>query len=811
MGTQKCISQSIEERNEMKYWVWRDRLVNDYMVPGICSGCGIIFNKRGHASYGTSGAGGFDISDEGWVLGYYNAVLATEWKLLYDAGEPTKKTETELWYALKTIDRLDNDAEDYWKQYWGNADYVNDNPNGFMIRDDVFSNFLNPISNEFGFTDKYGVDAYSKFMHLNSDGGTNGKYIKRSILCPNLDGTYVTIDQMGELNGGAYPSAALCGIHASDDWPGNNLGGPEEYSQDNYVGLMIGLVTIINTFPANYKIHDPTNCSEDIYIKEYTIQILARIIHYMYNSWDLYHNNNDQNNYKFQGTGGLCCLLTNPVTGMCIKGTYWSGYYASYYNMTINGGTVNCECSGGGATGYYLSPMYKAVYKKWVIDQDSNQPNDIPGCWSAPWYDDKPYSPTLYTLTHHDDGFGVGSNQIWCNKVDDYSPEAKSEYVFLDLLNHFLWDNEDLCRGVDYYTDYLNTLYNCESDFNPDVQQNYEGDLLPQMLVHNLLKIYLRHSYSFPQSVDINDAKNYPYISNAGVIGTNNNSSCSNASKPTILTAYHTLISTANINNNNFYGCSWHGWVQYKAGRKIVLNPGFKVSEGAYFNAKIDMQNCCQIKPGEYPWINSCYSCTNLAHIANLIVPDNPCAGSGVTLQADINQPTDCYYSQSGFYKWTITDPSNEIEVIPATNNLFYTFNSSGTYHVSVQYCEGTNCSNQFGPHPIIVHPDTDCGSGWHKKDSNNVVNNNDTLSNTIETKITIYPNPTNGFFTVFCSNGDVKFSVEIINIYGEIIFTENNLISKQKFDLSSKPKGVYTVKVVISNGGNYLNKIIFN
>lgn len=38
--------------NEAKYWVWRDRLVNDFMVPNYtgdysAKGRGIVFDKRG--------------------------------------------------------------------------------------------------------------------------------------------------------------------------------------------------------------------------------------------------------------------------------------------------------------------------------------------------------------------------------------------------------------------------------------------------------------------------------------------------------------------------------------------------------------------------------------------------------------------------------------------------------------------------------------------------------------------------------------------------------------------------------------------
>ena len=141
--------------NEAKYWVWRDRLTNDFMVPNYTGdyahkGRGVIFNKRGDGDFQdlnydfwTSYSGGFDISDEGFQMGKYLIVLATEWRLLFNSSLPTKQTEAEIFWALKTIDRLDYDAETYWSYFWSRGQEVwGGQRDGFMIRDDVFTNFL---------------------------------------------------------------------------------------------------------------------------------------------------------------------------------------------------------------------------------------------------------------------------------------------------------------------------------------------------------------------------------------------------------------------------------------------------------------------------------------------------------------------------------------------------------------------------------------------------------------------------------------------------------------------------------------------
>jgi len=59
-----------------------------------------------------------------------------------------------------------------------------------------------------------------------------------------------------------------------------------------------------------------------------------------------------------------------------------------------------------------------------------------------------------------------------------------------------------------------------------------------------------------------------------------------------------------------------------------------------------------------------------------------------------------------------------------------------------------------------------------------------------------IYPNPTNGKFTI--SNIDNINSIEIYNVLGEIIYTTPNFKQQilNEIDLSEHPKGIYFVKI---------------
>jgi hypothetical protein len=86
-----------------------------------------------------------DIGDGGQHLGWYIAVLATEYKLLKDNGLPVDSTITELFYALETLQRLDHLAENV-NPYGapGNVIYTGwCDRNGFLIRQDVACGMLN--------------------------------------------------------------------------------------------------------------------------------------------------------------------------------------------------------------------------------------------------------------------------------------------------------------------------------------------------------------------------------------------------------------------------------------------------------------------------------------------------------------------------------------------------------------------------------------------------------------------------------------------------------------------------------------------
>lgn len=121
-----------ELTNLDKYWHYRYRLVNYFMVVGDGPGMSIPADIRN--AFDGNGSGQLRWGEGPTYLGYYLGVLATEYRLLRDNGQSTDRTLTELYYALRAVNRLDFVAESMWN--------LPNNEDGFLIRDDVPANFV---------------------------------------------------------------------------------------------------------------------------------------------------------------------------------------------------------------------------------------------------------------------------------------------------------------------------------------------------------------------------------------------------------------------------------------------------------------------------------------------------------------------------------------------------------------------------------------------------------------------------------------------------------------------------------------------
>ena len=132
-----------------KYWFYRWRLRNDFMVMGEGPGQSLVAEQRNpnRNEY-------IKWSDAMIMHGYYLTMLALEHKILEDKGrwEDLKNNERELYYAIKAFERVDYNSETFYSSDGDKDDEdifrLGDNTlapdvNGYFHRDDVPPDFIN--------------------------------------------------------------------------------------------------------------------------------------------------------------------------------------------------------------------------------------------------------------------------------------------------------------------------------------------------------------------------------------------------------------------------------------------------------------------------------------------------------------------------------------------------------------------------------------------------------------------------------------------------------------------------------------------
>jgi hypothetical protein len=112
------------ELNEQKYWIYRERLNNEFMI-----GIGPEMGYSAPAGVRDTVSGILQWTDATMDLGQYIGVLAMEYRIQENEGLNTDETVGELFYALYALNRLDYNAEGF---FMGTRSL-----NGFFMRDDI--------------------------------------------------------------------------------------------------------------------------------------------------------------------------------------------------------------------------------------------------------------------------------------------------------------------------------------------------------------------------------------------------------------------------------------------------------------------------------------------------------------------------------------------------------------------------------------------------------------------------------------------------------------------------------------------------
>ena len=143
-------SDKITEKEHFKYWYYRNRLINQFVVIGeaeefcVPSGLSIPAKSANQWNIGDSSLCLEWNANPVQGLGWYIGVLATELKLLYLYNQPYQVTQQELFYAMKAYERLDKNCE--CLLYPLNPKESQGLINGLYMRDDVGYEFFNEHS-----------------------------------------------------------------------------------------------------------------------------------------------------------------------------------------------------------------------------------------------------------------------------------------------------------------------------------------------------------------------------------------------------------------------------------------------------------------------------------------------------------------------------------------------------------------------------------------------------------------------------------------------------------------------------------------
>ena len=79
-----------------------------------------------------------------------------------------------------------------------------------------------------------------------------------------------------------------------------------------------------------------------------------------------------------------------------------------------------------------------------------------------------------------------------------------------------------------------------------------------------------------------------------------------------------------------------------------------------------------------------------------------------------------------------------------------------------------------------------------------------------LSSQIKIYPNPSNGIFKIEKSNSIGNMEIEVYDIYGKVILSQEMNNNLNTIDLKTVSKGIYMVKIT-SNGLQTMKRIVVN
>lgn len=559
-----------EYENLQKYWYYRFRLKNDFMLMGTERGMSIPATTRSRnvdpqfndvLKFGDGGA-----ADLGWYIG----VLATEYKLLSDLGQPTDTTVMELYYALEAFNRIDYNAESYIRcgcSYPADLNYFPESGdlNGFFIRDDAPDNIVDQD------------DPNSNYAHFNQGIASSGivnDVDSRTAHGKPIDAT----DELGHTAEHPYSSY-------------------ESIDQMCFFLIGISLVNKYVPYYVNYPGH--VFMDHDAFILSEARSIADRIITYMKDKGNNPWTVDDPVNHSLvvyaqgaqlsYGFAEAACKITDINNGThAITGRTCGKYHdgTTLLNMepfealqippilagispvpnSYNDHLVGILAAIGNS--WYLSmPIYDVVnwYATFLPPPFVFKSTNLALSAFFTTYHKREYLPLLRKVLH-DGGCAVNSD-----KYDDLLNSAPACGP---------WNIDANNRGpYDWST--TNRFRDPESRWDDLKENSGEYNGLDYMLLYNLYSIaHPENTFLYLNKMDLNTGGIFPYSS----LGLPPHTIHGNHAHPSFGYEFNTLKFAGHIFPD--------GDVTYRAGREIELKLGFGAEKLCDFGAYIEPMHC---------------------------------------------------------------------------------------------------------------------------------------------------------------------------------------------------------------------------
>jgi hypothetical protein len=740
-----------DQLNLKKYWFYRYRLMNDFMVKGPnCQGCSEIINERDHNSDKEPVPPLVPIAkwgDQSFNLGAYIGILATEYKLLHDRGQPVDTTLQELCFAMRAFNRLDQTAEHHYAVTQGHTHSISAGDlNGFFIRDDVPVTFLNDhpqLKN--GTVATHFVDSVaSDYWDAVAD---SPNYVDKNFLMSH-DQIYPILMGMSLVreylyNGLSYNNYPLNDVNGNTniwkeaedisnrminnlyhptgiylDWSVVNpffaypfwsppILNPYENIQGSEVGVLAYGVSeagcyiknVNDNLTAGYPVH---KCDDYIHGSSYN---LAPVWNEIGKPTTAYASNHYED-FK-------------PEIVATIGNSWWTEVYPTFPNPVS---VITHILS------LHWVPSWQDVIS--VVQASAGLPVNVTEneLYLRAKHRNNEWMPLLRMLLH---GGGTGGyhasdyqellDQAPCDGPYNFSASGGG-------MSTYEWSSRDRLHSSDERGGYGYT--GSPSNGNGSSQGEYPG--LDYMLYYNLYAIAYGPGtgVGYSNYMDRKVTETFPLTVGGTTYGIS-------SSPRTTIEAFNTIDAYNTVNSNAI--------VDYRAGREIHLGAGFHAISGCDFHAYVDPFKCVN---GEYRLASTSNDSSNDDGMQNAVA----------------------YLGPTTFVKYPPVKEKPNYETEEGQNSI-----SQNTGN----YAEIKNSALPASPSAKV-------------------------------SEIRIQPNPNNGSFEVVISTSEkINSKLTLLTIFGNVILQQQITSAVTNIDISGQAKGIYYVKIE-SEKGIKMEKVIY-